>query len=194
MCSPVAHASQSFGDDFWSEETKWKSWKLAFPAPPPPPLLNEPLFETPQLKERISISPGCFLSRLSPGMPSSFRNASNAIGHPAIWVRRSWNSAVLPVCRRNVRAAHAVIAAVPPDDGVHIVEPARSDTEDRAVGELEPLHRDRRAGARHDGRREVADLAALRVVERPVRSLHRVRRRKLAGLGRRVVPAHVRRR
>ena len=38
MCSAGGTGEEQIRqDDFWSRDTKWKSWKLAFPAPPPPP-------------------------------------------------------------------------------------------------------------------------------------------------------------
>src|SRR5258705_13445815 len=80
MCSPVAQALNSLGEAFDTIVLKWRSWKLALPAPLPPPPTSEPVWVTPHENERTSISPLWAASVLSPSIPSSFRNASNAIG------------------------------------------------------------------------------------------------------------------
>src|SRR5215469_7180225 len=77
--SPCASARNNWGDWTPTFAVKEKSWKVTFPAPPPPPSLTLPLLEAPQLKLSSSISPLCLLSLLSPSMPSSFRNMSTAI-------------------------------------------------------------------------------------------------------------------
>src|SRR3954471_15526232 len=54
--------------------TKWKSWNDALPAPPPPPVLDEPVWVTPNDHDSTSISPLCCTEAESPSMPSILRN------------------------------------------------------------------------------------------------------------------------
>src|SRR4051794_13400537 len=87
MCSPVAHRLKSSGEALLKFVTKCRSWNAAFPAPAPPVAEEAPppvvTCATPHEKDSTSIHSVYCLSRLSPGIPSSFRNASNAIAAPS---------------------------------------------------------------------------------------------------------------
>src|SRR6187200_1099505 len=54
--------------------TKWKSWNDGLPAPAPPPVLDEPVWVTPNDHDSTSISPLCCTEAESPSMPSILRN------------------------------------------------------------------------------------------------------------------------
>src|SRR3954447_4348683 len=58
---------------------KLRSCTLALPAPTPPPTWAEPLFDTPQLHARTSISSLCALSRASPLRSPILMNMSTAM-------------------------------------------------------------------------------------------------------------------
>src|SRR3954464_9744828 len=73
MCSPLAQARNSFGEDLFIFITKWKSCMLTLPAPPPPPPEWEPLCDSLQLHDSRSISFLCLSSCDSPSIPSIFR-------------------------------------------------------------------------------------------------------------------------
>jgi hypothetical protein len=53
--------------------TKEKSCIETFPAPPPLPGAPDPVWDSPQLQASTSISLACFLSVLSPSIPSILR-------------------------------------------------------------------------------------------------------------------------
>src|SRR4051812_46444855 len=89
MCSPVAHFVISTGDALSTACMKLRSEKLAFPAPPPPPWLIVPVWDTPNDHDRMSISPVCFESLDSPLMSPSFKNTSTAIPYAPLLQRHA---------------------------------------------------------------------------------------------------------
>src|SRR5260221_6837342 len=78
MCTPLAHASISFGDAFEVFDVKWKSWNWTLPAPAPPPVAKLPAWLRPQLNDSGSIAPACLSSTDSPSVPSIFKKYSTA--------------------------------------------------------------------------------------------------------------------
>ena len=79
MWVPRAAAVISFVDDLSIHLVTEMSWKLALPAPEPPPTWVVPDCETPQLHARTSISPLCLASCASPSIPLILRNMSTAM-------------------------------------------------------------------------------------------------------------------
>src|SRR5450759_2603868 len=73
MCSPVAQARNSFGEDLLIGTEKWKSCMLTLPEPPPRFPEKEPVFCSPHEKDMSSISFSWPFCRLSPSMPSIFK-------------------------------------------------------------------------------------------------------------------------
>src|SRR6266487_1029398 len=57
-----------------------RPWKVALPAPPPPPISIPPVFVTPQENDSASISSLCLASTDSPLMSPIFAKMSVAIG------------------------------------------------------------------------------------------------------------------
>ena len=62
MCVPVAAGLQSRGDALSTLWTMERSWKVAFPEPPPLPAETTPAFATPHENESTSISSLCLSS------------------------------------------------------------------------------------------------------------------------------------
>src|SRR5262245_25281656 len=80
-CSPVAHLVWRACDALLVAMVKWESCILSSPAPPPLPVPAVPAFDSPQLKDEISISFSCPFWMLEPSIPSILRNASKAMAH-----------------------------------------------------------------------------------------------------------------
>src|ERR1035438_8102563 len=59
MCSPVAQARNSFGEDLLIGIVKWKSCIETLPDPPPRLPENEPAFDSPQENDISSSSFSC---------------------------------------------------------------------------------------------------------------------------------------
>src|SRR6476620_7123112 len=78
-CLPLAQKRNRVGDDELFRMTKWKSFIETLPPPAPVPCDEVPSWVAPQLKDSISISPGCFESFDSPFTSVIFRNMSTAI-------------------------------------------------------------------------------------------------------------------
>ena len=78
-CRPVAHADSSFGVALSIAWTIDKSWKVALPAPPPPPVGDPPLLVTPHENDITSISSLCLASSDSPLMSPIFAKMSDAM-------------------------------------------------------------------------------------------------------------------
>src|SRR5512145_279101 len=67
-----------------------RSWTLALPAVPPPPTCVVPVWLTPQLQDRTSISPLCPSNADSPSIPSIFRNIAPATLPSVVYVGGGW--------------------------------------------------------------------------------------------------------
>src|SRR5262245_58635018 len=83
MCCPVAQALRSAGVALSMPWTINRSWKVALPAPPPPPVEVDPEFVTPHENESTSISSLCLESTDSPLMSPILAKMSVAIGAPS---------------------------------------------------------------------------------------------------------------
>ena len=73
MCSPVAHAFHRLAEALSTRCMKWRSEKLTFPVPPPPPWDIEPGLDAPQLQLSTSISSLCLSSVDSPLISPSLK-------------------------------------------------------------------------------------------------------------------------
>src|SRR5262245_46487462 len=79
-CAPVAHALRSRGEALSMWCTMVRSWKVALPAPlPPPPGETDAEFVTPHENESTSISSLCLSSSDSPLMSPIFAKISDVI-------------------------------------------------------------------------------------------------------------------
>src|SRR4030095_16033911 len=80
-CTGSPAGSPGAGAALAMRGTMDRSWKVALPAPAPPPEAMEPAFVTPHENESTSISFLCLSSSDSPLISPSFAKMSDAIGH-----------------------------------------------------------------------------------------------------------------